>query len=81
MVKAGITNNKFLTTRSIHSDSRFQRISKSQLQPGDIVWQSGHMALFIGNNTLIEASYSAMRVKYNKLNNRFSYGFRIRGID
>ena len=81
MKMAGITNNAQLTTRSIGGDSRFERISKTQMRPGDILWQSGHMGIFLGNNRLIEASYSAKRVKYANLGNRFSYAYRIKGID
>lgn len=80
MKAAEITNDAQLTTRSIQNDSRFTKISKSQLQPGDIVWEKGHMALFIGNNKLIEASSSAKKVRYANLGNRFTHGYRIKGI-
>lgn len=80
MKAAGITNDAQLTTVSIQSDSRFMKISKSQLQPGDIVWEKGHMALFIGNNKLIEASSTAGKVRYANLGNRFTHAYRIKGI-
>lgn len=81
MVKVGLTTNAFVTTRSMVTDNRFQKISKSQIQPGDILWQSGHVGVFLGNNRLIEAANSKQGVIYSKLGNRFTCGYRIRGID
>lgn len=81
MAKIGLTTtSKNLTTRNIHTDDRFYKIPKSQIQPGDVLWQPKHMALYIGNNTLIEASYTAMKVKYASYNNRFTQAFRIKGL-
>lgn len=81
MVKVGLTTNAFVTTRSMVTDNRFEKISKSQIQPGDILWQSGHVGVFLGNNRLIEAANSKQGVIYSKLGSRFTCGYRIRGID
>lgn len=81
MIKAGLTDNKTLTTRSIQSDGRFTKISKGDLKPGDIVWETGHMALFVGDGKLVEASSSRGKVRYSNLGNRFTHGYRVKGID
>ena len=81
MAKIGLTTTKQnLTTRNIHSDSRFFEIPRNQARAGDVVWHSGHMALHIGDNTLIEASFSKKIVRYSKPGNRFPKAYRIKGL-
>ena len=80
MKMAGLTNNAQLTTRSIVNDSRFIKISKSEARAGDVMWQSGHVALNVGGGNLIEASSSKGRVRRSKLGNRFTHAYRIRGL-
>lgn len=80
MKMAGITNNAQVTTKSITSDSRFIKIPKSQARAGDVMWQSGHVALNIGNGKLIEASSTKKVVRYSELGNRFTHAYRIKGI-
>lgn len=81
MVKAGLTTKAFVTTASMVSDNRFEKINKSQIKAGDILWEKGHVGVFLGNNKLIEAANSKQGVVYSKLGNRFTCGYRIRGID
>ncbi|PIC72435.1 C40 family peptidase [Sporosarcina sp. P17b] len=80
MKMAGITNNAHLTTRSIHSDGRFTKVARSQIRRGDILWQRGHVAIYMGGNRTLEARYSIMKVAYGSLGNRFDYAYRIKGI-
>ena len=80
MKMAGITNNAQLTTRSILNDSRFTKISKSSAKKGDILWEKGHMGIYMGGNRTLEARWSTKKVGYSSLGNRFTSAYRIKGV-
>lgn len=46
----------------------------SQAQPGDIVWRSGHVGIYIGNGTTIEAFSPSMGVGFGSLSSFVSCG-------
>lgn len=39
-------------------------VSTDAMQPGDIICYSGHVAIYIGNNTIVHASTAATGIKY-----------------
>ncbi|WP_270405292.1 RICIN domain-containing protein [Candidatus Collinsella stercoripullorum] len=44
-------------------NGRFQKLSFSQRQPGDIIAYKGHVAIYLGNDQIVEASSPAGRVR------------------
>ena len=82
MEYAGL-GGQHLTSRSIHSDSRFYPISMNEIKPGDVLWTnnpSGHVAIYIGNNKTIEATTSGVKsIVVKGRNHPFKKAYRPKG--
>ena len=48
-------------------NGRFQKLSFSQRQPGDIIAYKGHVAIYLGNDQIVEASSPAGRVRISSV--------------
>ena len=81
MRKAGLdSTGANLSSRSIHSDSRFAQVSLNAIKPGDVLWCKGHVALYIGNNKTVEATKTGVKSIVAKgRGTPFTKAYRIKG--
>lgn len=61
--------------RSSSEIGNMANITKEQLKPGDILWHSGHVAIYLGNDTIIHAENSGTGVIAEKLRDGVYVGF------
>jgi cell wall-associated NlpC family hydrolase len=68
----------YMTSHTWGSSSYPTITNYYDLKPGDILWRQGHVAVFIGDHTIIEAVGVGVRVAYIEdfNNSRFVYGKR-----
>lgn len=65
-------------TDNIKENCKNNTVSFSSLQAGDILWKDGHVALYIGNNQIVEAKNESKGIVVGTLSvNRFTYAFRV----
>lgn len=57
-------------------EAKYREVSMTALQPGDILWRDGHVALYIGNNQTAEASSPTSGIKVKTVGN-FTKAFRV----
>ncbi|MDO5717570.1 MAG: cell wall-binding repeat-containing protein [Tissierellia bacterium] len=80
LINSGLTgDHSNLTSETIWSDSRFYQISYDNLQPGDICYTYGHLAIYLGDNTVFEAKDWGIPAGYGNFQGRFNSFFRING--
>lgn len=79
MKDAGLTDNAFMTTRSIPNDSRFTKIPRSEAKPGDILWMKGHVGIKTDRGILEASSSQRGVVERNRAGNDFTHAYRING--
>lgn len=87
-LNAGCGTSINLNTNGMLNSSRFTKISRSQMLPGDIFLKSGHVMFFMGKTSsgqyaIIEANASFSRVVYRELpaSSLSSYGcYRFNGF-
>ena len=56
-----------------YDDPQFEHVAVSQAQPGDILWKSGHVGIYIGNNEFIHASNPTRGVVQESLSSTYGY--------
>lgn len=65
-------------TDNIKVNCQTNTVAMTNLQPGDILWKDGHVALYIGNNQLAEAMNTQRGIVISTFSkSRFTYAFRI----
>ena len=47
-----------------------RQVSSSEMRPGDIICYSGHVAIYVGNNTIVHASTERTGIKVSRWNYR-----------
>jgi len=57
-------------TDDILNEFQMERIDKSQLQPGDLIYAPRHVMMYIGNDLYIHASETQGKVVINSLNHK-----------
>ncbi|MCD7808998.1 MAG: DUF5011 domain-containing protein [Erysipelotrichaceae bacterium] len=68
-------NGKSIPRTSSAQKSGGTVISLSQLQPGDIVWRSGHVGIYVGNGLVIHSPHTGAVVSYTSVSG-FTCGVR-----
>ena len=81
MRRAGLdTTGANMVTGTMPSDPRFYEIPWNQRQPGDILWRSGHVEVFMGGNKTFGAMDYGVPTGYSTNINRFNKVYRIKGL-
>lgn len=66
------------SSQEIHDKWQGSKVSLSDLKPGDILWHSGHVAIYIGNGQIAEAQSSSAGIVVTTYKpSRFSEAYRI----
>lgn len=72
-------NGIYIPRTSGAQKSAGQTISLSQLEPGDIVWRSGHVGIYIGGGQYVHAPHTGDVVKVSNMSSgHFTCGVRYR---
>lgn len=79
-LNAGCGTSINMNTKAMLASSRFTKISRTQMQPGDIFLTSGHVIFFMGKTSdgkyaVIEANADYSRVVYRELPVSSLYGY------
>lgn len=64
-------------TGAIHSNNQQYKVSMSELQPGDILWISGHVGMYIGNNQYVHASSEERGILVDPNPSYFTEAYRL----
>lgn len=81
LINSGLTTDtRNLTTYTIFNDPRFYSVPRSEARPGDVLYQDGHIAVYLGGDTVIEAKTWGVPAGYGNYLSRFTHAFRITGL-
>lgn len=84
LIQRGLTavglGSKPLFSFTIIGDDRFYQISRRDIIPGDICWHLGHVGVYIGNNSTIEAMNESLGVRKGTLSNRWARFYRVKAF-
>ena len=72
--QAGV-GTSYMTSSGWRNPGRFQKVGASELQAGDIVVVSGHVGIYAGGGTVIDASSSNGRVVHRSFSGWWSRNF------
>lgn len=65
------------TSAEIHNNLQGSKVPMTDLKPGDILWKSGHVGLYIGSGQIAEALNERVGIKITTRLNVFSEAYRI----
>ena len=57
-----------------YNERTMTRVAPSQMRPGDVLWRTGHVGMFVGNGEVVQAANSNLGVIKSRLAN-FSYSY------
>lgn len=78
LANAGL-GSSHMTTGSMTSDSRFYQVPMSQIKRGDVLWNSGHMEIYMGGNSTFGAFRPGVATGYGSNPSRFVRAYRLKG--
>ena len=78
LANAGL-GSSHMTTGSMPSDSRFYQVPMSQIKRGDVLWNSGHMEIYMGGNSTFGAFRPGVATGYSSNPSRFVRAYRLKG--
>lgn len=82
LINSGLSKDtRNLTSETIFSDPRFERISFDEMRAGDVLYMPGHLAIFMGEGRVFEAKTWGVPAGYGSYAHRgWTSVFRISGI-
>lgn len=82
LINSGLVEDRWsnLTSESIWGDGRFYQVSMNDMQRGDVLYQWGHLAIYMGDGLIFEASDYGVPAGFRNYRSGFSAAFRINGL-
>lgn len=61
-IHAGLMTS-YLTSWGFATSPKFRKVKRQEVQPGDVLWRLGHVAMYIGNGQIVEAPRRGIPVR------------------